>query len=198
MRRWRHTLWLVAIWVLLWGDLSVANVLSGLLVAGAIGLLSPSAPSAGRLALRPLGVAHLLGHFALVLVKSNVALIPQVLGPMSKLDPGVIVVRLPGATDGLLTMVANMMALTPGNMPVGATADPPEIHLHLLRLSDEPAIQAEAQILQRLGIAAFGHRAAGTMPDPTEPTETPDRSAPRDRSEPPDPPDPTPEPEDAP
>jgi multicomponent Na+:H+ antiporter subunit E len=171
MRRWRHTLWLVAIWVLLWGELSVANALSGVLVAVVLGLLSPSAPSAGRLAFHPVGIAHLVGHFVLVLVRSNLGLIPQVLGRTSELDPGVIVVRLPGASDGLLTMVANMMALTPGNMPVGATADPPEIHLHLLRMSDEPAIQEEARILHRLGVAAFGHRAAGTVaahPDPED------------------------------
>ena len=63
--------WLVAVWLLLWGTVSVANVLSGLAVALMITLLLPlpAVPVQGKL--HPLSAAWLALHVAWWLVAST-------------------------------------------------------------------------------------------------------------------------------
>ncbi len=60
--------WLTAVWVLLWGDLSWGNVVNGLLLGLFVTVLMPLPRVRGLGAFRPLAVAVLVGRFAIDVV----------------------------------------------------------------------------------------------------------------------------------
>ena len=62
---WLSIAWLTTLWVLLWGQLSVANVISGAVVAVIVTALLPLPRIGFRGKVRPLGVLRLLARFFL-------------------------------------------------------------------------------------------------------------------------------------
>ena len=62
--------WLVLVWMLLWGTWSWANLISGALLAVAVTVLLPLPPVVGGTRLHPAGLLVYLGHFVVDLVMS--------------------------------------------------------------------------------------------------------------------------------
>jgi multicomponent Na+:H+ antiporter subunit E len=140
--------WLTAVWVALWGSLTVANVLGGLAVATVLLLILPlpEVPSEGRA--RPVALARFLVVFLWELVKASVTVVRQVLSPRRNLRQAVIAVPVVGVSDRLLTLLANAVSLTPGTLAL--EVDRP-------RAADE--VRASIVRLERLAILALGSHA---------------------------------------
>ena len=83
MRRPLRLLWLVALWLLLWRDPTVANVVSGVAVAVAVDavLRLPRLDSDPRHGVRPVALLRFLVYFAWKLVEANVYLAREVVTP---------------------------------------------------------------------------------------------------------------------
>ena len=156
MRRPLFVVWLVVAWVLLWGRLSWANVLSGLLVVSVLLLVVPIGGESRRPIVRPIPLARLVGHFAVQLVRSNITLSRTILTPGDRMRTGVIAVPLDDASDGILTVVINMAALTPGTLVVEVERDPTVLYVHVMAVHDREAVERELRECQRLAVAAFG------------------------------------------
>jgi multicomponent Na+:H+ antiporter subunit E len=148
---------LAAIWVLLWGSASPANVLSGLAVGTALVFLVPGLRrgSTGRYRLRPVAIARFVGYVLLITVRSNVELIREVLSRSSHLQTAVIGVRLPGCSDELLTLITNLLALSPGTMPLELRNDPSVLYIHVLTRHDIEDVRSEIVRLTDLTVRAF-------------------------------------------
>lgn len=115
------TLMLVAVWVLMWGSASPANLLSGLVVVVSLFVLYPSQlPMWPTRRFRFKGVAVLVATFVLDLVVSNFWLVLAALGPSRKVQTALVWVDLQFDDPALLTMITNITALTPGSMVVRA------------------------------------------------------------------------------
>ncbi len=148
---------LLGIWLLLWGSVSVANVLSGLLVVALVLVVVPDA----RFRFRPPTV-RLLPTLRFVwrvvgdLVRANLVVTREIVSRGSSINTGVVAVPLPLCSDGLLTLVANVLSLTPGTMPIEVTRTPPRIFVHVLHLRDVEAVRRDVQSLTGLAIRAFG------------------------------------------
>jgi multicomponent Na+:H+ antiporter subunit E len=152
---------LVLIWVLAWGTPTPANLLSGLAVAAVLLAVSPDAwPPFHRVRLRPVAVARFLGFVLVEVVKANVTLTREVLSRESRITTGVVAVPLPECSDGLLTLVTNVMAVTPGTMPIEVTRHPTVIYVHVLLLGDVEAVRRDVRHLAALAYRAFGSAAA--------------------------------------
>jgi multicomponent Na+:H+ antiporter subunit E len=148
---------LAAIWVLLWGRLSVANVVSGVIVSMLLVALIPGARPLPRLAsFRPVAVARLGVYLVRQLVVSNALLIREVLAPQTAIRTAIIGVPAPGCSPEVLTILANFMAMAPGTMPVEVTSDPPTLYVHVLRARDVERARGELLRLRDLTTAAFG------------------------------------------
>lgn len=143
--------WLTAVWVALWGGLTWANVLAGLVVAVLVvrALPMPTIEFRGRV--RPLGIAWLVGHFAwdLVVASSQVAWLA-----LSGRRPrsAVVRVRLLSHNDLYLTMTAQLCSLVPGTMVVEAHRTDGVLYVHVL---DLPAGGLDAA---RAGVLAIEER----------------------------------------
>ncbi len=152
-----RVVWLVAVWVALWGDLSVANVLSGTTLAVVLLVVFPVHGERSRgLLLRPWAIARLVGYFLGTLVSSNVALTRAVLSREDRLRTGVIEVRMLTDSDGLLTVMNHLTALTPGTTVIEVKRDPARMYVHVLQLTDIDTARAAVRRLELLVIEAFG------------------------------------------
>jgi multicomponent Na+:H+ antiporter subunit E len=154
---------LTLIWVLAWGTPTPANVLGGLVVAAVLLAVSPDSWLSLRRArprLRPVAVARFLGFVLVEVVRANVILTREVLSRESRITTGVVAVPLPECSDGLLTLVNNVMAVTPGTMPIEVTRHPTVMYVHVLMLGDVEQVRREVQHLAALAYRAFGSDAA--------------------------------------
>jgi len=161
-------IWLVAIWLLLWNDLRVANVVSGALVAVAVLGLSrlPKSYCAGsELGERPrVSLPHLLyfgGYVLVKLVQANLVLAWEIITPWrDRIHTGIVAVPLRTSSDLAMTVVANVITLTPGTVTIEAKGTPSVLYVHVLHLDDIERVKAELLHLEELSVKAFGSRAA--------------------------------------
>ncbi len=65
---------------------------------------------------------------------------------------GVMAVPLPDCSDGLLTLITNVVALTPGTSPLHLTRYPTVLYVHVLDMRD---VEATRRDVQRLADLAF-------------------------------------------
>ena len=155
-------LWLVAVWVGLWGDLSWANVLGGLGVAAVVLVALPieEVPRAARTS--PLGVVLFAGVFLVELVRSSVQVTVLVLRPRGPLRSAVLAVPVHGTGDRLLTLVANAISLTPGTLTLDVDRGRSLLYVHALDVGDGPEGIAAARRgidrLERAAARALGQR----------------------------------------
>ncbi|HTO00540.1 MAG TPA: Na+/H+ antiporter subunit E [Microthrixaceae bacterium] len=147
--------WLTAIWVALWSDISIANVLSGLAVAGIIVVLFDSWRS-GTMVFRPIRVAHFVIHFLYKLVEASFVVARTVIAPKGRVRTGIVAVPLRGCSDAVATVVADAISLTPGTLTIDVSLDPLTLYVHALDTRDIEQVRRDVRVLEVLAVRAFG------------------------------------------
>lgn len=165
---------LVAIWILLWGSLTPANVSSGIGVVALVLWIMPVRFTLRLPTFRPIPVLRLVASIVVDLFRANAVVSREVVTPDSSIRTGVVAVHLPLATDGMLTLVANVLSLTPGTMPLEVTREPPMIYVHVLHMHDVDRVRHDIQHLSGLAIRAFGTPEAVHRLDHPEPGDESD------------------------
>lgn len=148
------TIGFAVLWVILWRDLSVANVLSGLVV----GVVVTTLPRRDQIRhrVRPLAVLRFLGVFAVKLVEANIELAREVVTPTNSINTGIVAVPIPVESDAVVTLVASAVSLTPGTLTLETTPCPdPVLYVHVLHLRDIDHARDEVLGIARLAAAAF-------------------------------------------
>lgn len=156
IRRLPYLAYLVAIWVALWGELSTANVLSGLLVAGGLLLVLPGAGPGPMRYLRVIPAIKYVGYFFYKLCESTVIVAWEVISPGSGISEGIVAVPVTGASDAVVTLVANSISLTPGTLTIEVHRDPATLYVHVLHLRSIEETRLEILDLERRALEAFG------------------------------------------
>ncbi|WP_448062460.1 Na+/H+ antiporter subunit E [Cellulomonas hominis] len=143
--QWLTVLWLTTVWVLLWGDLSIANILAGLVIALAVtaGLRMSPIDFHGRL--RPWGVVRLVARFLVDLVRASFEVSLLALRPRHVPHGAVIGVQLRGHSDLYLTMTAELCSLVPGSLVVEAHRLTGMLFLHVLDVELSGGIEKARQ-----------------------------------------------------
>lgn len=149
---------LATAWILLWGQLSWANVLSGIAVAAALilWLVPRERRRAQVVTVRPLPLLRLLVYLVRQLAVSNVTLIREVLAPKARLRIGVIGVPMHDCSEQVITTLANFMAMAPGSMPVELRENPSVLYVHVLHLRSIDDSRRELYRLRDLTVLALG------------------------------------------
>lgn len=148
---------LLAIWVLLWGSLTPANVVSGLAVVTLVMVVvTDTRVHARRPTIRLLAAVRFFLRVGADLLRANLVVTREIVSRGSSIKTGVVEVPLPLCSDGLLTLVANVLALTPGTMPLEVAREPATIYVHVLHLHDIDAVRRDVQALSALAVRAFG------------------------------------------
>jgi multicomponent Na+:H+ antiporter subunit E len=138
--RLRHQLpllvWLVVVWILLWGTWSWANLLSGLAVALVVTLLLPLPPVVGGTRVRPVPLVRFVGHFLVDLVVSGAQVAWRAIEPGGVRQGAIVRVQLRADSDLLLTIVAETISLVPGSLVLDLDREERLIAVHLLHARD--------------------------------------------------------------
>jgi multicomponent Na+:H+ antiporter subunit E len=136
------TLVLALIWATVTGTFSLVNLGFGALIGvAALVLLREflAPPRSLRLMKR---ILRLFGLFLYELMMSAIRVAGIVLDPKMKehLRPAIIAVPLDVESDAEITLLANMITLTPGTLSVDLSEDRRSLFVHVLTLEDKQAV----------------------------------------------------------
>lgn len=163
-------LWLTTLWVLLWGDVSWANVIGGMVVAFGVVLFARlDSASLRPTHFRPWWALRYVATVVWQLLTANVRLAYEILTPRDTTYTGIIAVPIRGGSDAVVNLVANSITLTPGTMTIdvkrhdrselddemtaGAT-----LYVHGMFLHDIESVRHDVLKLEALALHAFGTR----------------------------------------
>jgi multicomponent Na+:H+ antiporter subunit E len=149
---------LTAVWLMLWDQITIANAVAGVVVGCLVLVVFPTARrvGTGRPAIvRPLAVVRLACYVVVQLVVSNWLVAREILGRRSHIRTGIVAVPLRTNAPGMVTLLGNIVALSPGTMTVEARAEPPTLYVHVLMLRDVQAAKREVAHLEHLLLRAF-------------------------------------------
>jgi multicomponent Na+:H+ antiporter subunit E len=150
--------WLILVWILLWGNASVANILSGLAVALVITLLLPLpvVPVEGRV--HPLSLLRLMAVVAYELVLSSLQVAWLAIKPGPPPRNAVLRAELAIKSDLVLALAVNIITLIPGSMVLEIDQARRLIYVHVIDIGSARAVDRfHRQIAQieRLLVATF-------------------------------------------
>lgn len=162
---------LTLMWVALQGTLTVGNVLLGLGFGAAILRLSaplfdPEDPMESRRlseGVRPLArtwrVFVLLLVFLRELVVSGLQMAKYTIQPTLQINPAIIEYPLDVQTGREITMLANLISLTPGTLSLDASPDCECLYVHAISVESEDGSEVIADI--KGSLEKHVHRALG-------------------------------------
>jgi multicomponent Na+:H+ antiporter subunit E len=140
---------IAVVWVLLFGEITAANVLGGVAVAVAVMLLFPRRGPRTRHRLAPWGVARLLGDLVVQLVLSSCRVALAVIRPTpARLQTEVVQVSLSTDSELVGTLVADLITLTPGTLTLDVRHEPERLIVHALGDTNPAEVRASVHALE--------------------------------------------------
>ncbi len=144
---------LVGAWCALWGDVSVANVLSGTLVVAAATIFSGVDRTTGGL--HVVALLHFLWLVAVDLVVSTVQVAWEILTPTDYTDEAIIAVDTSIESRSHFLMLVVAITVTPGTAVVDSDADTGRLYLHVLHAEKSDEIEHHVRHLADLACRAL-------------------------------------------
>ena len=150
--RW---LGLVAVWVLLWRDLSVGTLIGGAGVGFAleVGRRSVSKPLPVRIG----GLVRFAAYYFAALAKSNAQVAWEVATPLhDEIEEAIVGVPLSVSSPQAALLVANAVTFTPGTLTVELSGEPlVTVYARFLHFEGEAPLREEINRLERLADGVF-------------------------------------------
>lgn len=150
---WRQLpllLWLIALWMLLWGQFTWLSFVSGTIVAIFVSTVMrlPAVELSGRINF--FWGAWFLVRFLAAVVAGSVQTAIQVLNPRND-DPGaaVVAVHLDSDDDLIMTHVAVTSSLIPGSLILEADRDTRTLYLHVIGVRNEADVERQRRSVMR-------------------------------------------------
>ncbi|WP_404445098.1 Na+/H+ antiporter subunit E [Microbacterium marinum] len=162
---WRQLpffVWLIAVWMLLWGQFTVLAFVTGVVIAIFVTAVFrlPPVELSGRL--NPWWLLVFVLQFTAALVQGSLTVAWQVIDP--RRQPGVAVIAVPLVTDDDLIMahVGITASLIPGSLVLETDRDRRIIYLHVLGTRSDDDVEHHRRAVQRWEerlVRAVGSRA---------------------------------------
>lgn len=154
---------LALLWLLLWGEVSWANVVGGVLAGLFTVTVFPLAPLGLQGRLHPVGLARFVLHFARDLVVSSVQVAAAVFLPRRRLTNAIVAVPLRVVSDLNIAITSIAVTLVPGSVVMDAHRDDGVLFIHLLNVRDEEHLKRLRQ-----GVAGVEWRVVHAIGSPAE------------------------------
>jgi multicomponent Na+:H+ antiporter subunit E len=132
---------LAILWAMATGALNLPSLLLGFIIAG--GVLHFAGPALGnpRYAVRAFRVVGLVFYFLRELLVSSVRVAVDVLRPSLTMTPAVIAVPIALGDDAQVTLLANLISLTPGTLSIDVAADGSTLYVHAMYGEDPEGVR---------------------------------------------------------
>lgn len=130
---------LTIIWVLITGDMSFTNSTFAFIMAyGILWLISRTADNTQRkyFVIVPRTIIF-VGFFLKELVKANLQVAFEVMTPYYNMKPGIIALPIDVKSDFEISLLANMISLTPGTFSIDVSTDRKILYVHAMYVSNK-------------------------------------------------------------
>lgn len=126
-------------WIALTGQFTLANFAFGFLLGYVMLWLVQRVTGPSSYFAKARQTLAFVLFFVREVIKANLQVAYMVLNPRYRLHPGVIAVPLEARTDTEITLLANLITLTPGSLSIDVSADRKVLYIHTMGLGDDPA-----------------------------------------------------------
>ena len=131
---------LALLWTSVTGDLTVANMVVGFVLGYIVLMFAERVPGFKTTSRRIWRTGALLLHFLWELVLSNLKMAYIVVSPTLPIEPGVVAVPLDARSDAEITLLANLITLTPGTMSLEVSDDRHVLYVHTVDAKDRDGL----------------------------------------------------------
>ncbi|MDR3475228.1 MAG: Na+/H+ antiporter subunit E [Devosia sp.] len=131
-------------WMAITGSFTLANLALGALIAAIVLWLLRGRPARPIAQARTWRILALVLFFLKELLLSALSVASLVLSPRlaSRLKPAIVAFPLSVKSDAEITLLANLITLTPGTLTLDVSADRRWLYIHVLSLGDEEKLIA--------------------------------------------------------
>ena len=141
---------LAFVWVALTGNFTssgfVAGFIFGYLVLALVGRTSGTMLGYTRKIPQVIGFTV---FYIWELILSNLRVAYEVLTPTHYMRPGVIGLPLDTRSEAAITILANLISMTPGTLSIDVSNDNRVLYIHAMHIDDEDALRADLKDLER-------------------------------------------------
>ena len=123
-------------WAALAGTLNWSNVLVGFVLAYLVLFIAQRSVDASRYFRRLGRVLRFALFYLRDLIHANVRVAYDVLTPTPRMRPGVLAIPLDAKSDVEITLLANLLTLTPGSVSLDVSSDRRFLYLHAMYIDD--------------------------------------------------------------
>lgn len=141
---------LAVTWVVLTGDAGGVNLIFGMLVGYAVlGVMQRQIPGIRGYTRRLPRLIKFVFFFIKELIMANLTVAFDIITPVWHMKPGVIAMPLEAKTDLEITMVANLISLTPGTLSLDVSDDRRVLFIHAMFLDNEQELRNSLKDMER-------------------------------------------------
>ena len=137
MNAFLWNLLLAMAWAFATGQLTASNMLIGFALGYGVLYFLQREGQHGDYFLRVARVVKFVFFYLGQLVKSNLRVAYDVATPRYHMRPGIIAVPLSVETDAEITLLANLITLTPGSLSLDVSSDRKTLYVHLMYIDED-------------------------------------------------------------
>jgi multicomponent Na+:H+ antiporter subunit E len=128
-------------WVALTGEYEAGNFAVGFILAFLVLRLTQHSETAVHYVRRVRLLIFFVGFFLKELVIASLRVVVLVLSPKMKMRPVVIAIPLEVTSEAAITMLGNLITLTPGTLTLDVSSDHSTMYVHAMDVADVDAFR---------------------------------------------------------
>lgn len=150
-----YNILLALLWAMLTGGINLPNLLVGFLVGYVIlGSIHGQSGTSSYFAKVPQAIRFSL-FFLKELIMSSLRVAYDVVTPTYHMKPGIVAIPIEAKTDIEITMLANLISLTPGTLSLDVSFDRKTLYIHAMFVEDPEAMRAEMKKMEQRLLAVM-------------------------------------------
>ena len=123
-------------WIALTGQFTPINLIIGFALGYILLWIMQRSGEPSNYFLKGRQVVHFILFFAWEVIVANVRVAYDVLTPRHRMTPGIIAIPLDVKTDREITILANLITLTPGTLSLDVSTDRRVLYIHAMYIQD--------------------------------------------------------------
>ncbi len=130
-------------WVAMSGHFDVVNLLVGFAFGYLVLYLLQRVIGRSRYFTRTIGLGRFIGFYVVEVVRANLRVAFDVVTPTDYAKPGIVAVPLDARTDVEITLLSNLITMTPGSLSIDVADDRSVIYVHAMYVDDPDELRRQ-------------------------------------------------------
>lgn len=127
---------LAIVWIFITGEFTLGNIVFGFFLGYLVLVVVSPAIDEGRYVRKLWKVLFLIVYFIKELFISSIRVAIDVMKPRFRMQSGVVAIPLDAHTDFEITLLANMISLTPGTLSLDVAPDGKTLYIHAMYIDN--------------------------------------------------------------